>query len=168
MNGKKRLGRGLEALLSGEGVRVITDKNVSDKLESDKTISDQLEKDTSIAELKAREEVEEKANEIKSEEVISDKLESDEEFEIIEKMISETVTSDKLKIDNSVVLRALEEGKKNPRVVVWSPKSSVVLRILKKTIPEFSISHEASKLLEEAIKEKYPEIWRIVENIMKD
>ena len=100
--------------------------------------------------------------------MISDKLESDKEVKISEKMISETVTSDKLKIDNSVVLRALEEGKKNPRVVVWSPKSSVALRILKKTIPEFSISHEASRLLEEAIKEKYPEIWKIVEEIMKD
>lgn len=151
MSGKKRLGRGLEALLSGEGVEVITDKSVSDKLEDDKVISDQLEKDTVVTEPESGEIGKEKPSEIKSDEVIS-----------------ETVVSDKLKIDKDVVLRALEEGKKNPRVVVWSPKSSVALRILKKTIPEFSISHEASKLLEDAIREKYPEIWKIVEDIMND
>ena len=151
MSGKKRLGRGLEALLSGEGVEVITDKSVSDKLENDKMISDQLRRDTVVTEPESEEIEEEKVSGIKS-----------------EKVISETVASDKLKIDKEVVLRALEEGKRNPRVVVWSPKSSVALRILKKTIPEFSISHEASKLLEDAIREKYPEIWKIVEDVMKE
>ncbi len=151
MSGKKRLGRGLEALLSGEGVEVITDKSVSDKLENDEMISDQLRRDTVVTKPESEEIEEGKVSGIKS-----------------EKVISETVASDKLKIDKEVVLRALEEGKRNPRVVVWSPKSSVALRILKKTIPEFSISHEASKLLEDAIREKYPEIWKIVEDVMKE
>ena len=50
MSGKRRLGRGLEALLSGEDVKAITDKSVSDKLESDKVISDKLKSDTVITE----------------------------------------------------------------------------------------------------------------------
>ena len=162
LNGKKRLGRGLEALLSGEDVKVITDKSVSDKLEDDKTISDQLEKDTVITkpEVETVEEI-----------MTINKLEGDKSkgrAETNESVIIETIISDKLRIDNNTILKALEEGRKNPRVVVWSPKSSVALRILKKTIPEFSISHEATRLLEEAIKEKYPEIWKIVEEIMKD
>jgi hypothetical protein len=162
LNGKKRLGRGLEALLSGEDVKVITDKSVSDKLEDDKTISDQLEKDTVITkpEVETVEEI-----------MTINKLEGDKSkgrAETNESVIIETIISDKLRIDNNTILKALEEGRKNPRVVVWSPKSSVALRILKKTIPEFSISYEASKLLESAIKEKYPEIWKIVEDIMKE
>ncbi len=82
-----------------------------------------------------------------------------------DKVISEKMINDKGEgvLDEEVIKRAVEEGKRNPRVVVWSLKSSIALRILKKSIPEFSISKEASKLLEEAIKRKYPEIWRIVE-----
>jgi hypothetical protein len=38
-----------------------------------------------------------------------------------------------------------------------------VLRFLRKTEPEFSISSEASLLMEEAVKEKYPEIWEMFE-----
>jgi hypothetical protein len=34
-----------------------------------------------------------------------------------------------------------------------------VLRLLKKTKPEFSISKEASSLIEEAVKDKYPDLW---------
>lgn len=86
-----------------------------------------------------------------------DKVKSDEVKS--DKEISEPVTTDQLSLSRDVISRAIEDGKRNPRVVVWSPKSSVVLRILKKSIPEFSISKEASLLLEEAIKQKYPEIW---------
>jgi histone H3/H4 len=43
-----------------------------------------------------------------------------------------------------------------------------VLKFLKKTTPEFSISREAAKLLEEAVKSKYPEIWKAVEEAMKE
>ncbi len=53
------------------------------------------------------------------------------------------------------------EVEKNPRITLWSPQSAATLRYLRKTIPEFSISNEASLLLEEAIKEKYPDIWEI-------
>ena len=81
--------------------------------------------------------------------------------------VKETPTST-IPITKDVFIRALEDGKKNPRVVVWSPKASVVLRVLRKTIPEFSISNEASELLEEAIKRKYPEIWEKVEALLEE
>ncbi|MBC7100700.1 hypothetical protein [Methanothermobacter tenebrarum] len=57
------------------------------------------------------------------------------------------------------VKEVLEEVKKNPRITLWSARSAAVLRYLKKTKPEFSISKEASLLIEEAVKNKYPEIW---------
>ncbi len=100
------------------------------------------------------------------EEVISEKDDVASAEVISENRITEALI--KLKIDEKVLEKAIEEGKKNPRVVVWSPKSSIVLRILKKTIPEFSISKEASELLEEAIKKKYPEIWKLVEKSISE
>ena len=50
---------------------------------------------------------------------------------------------------------------KNPRITLWSSKSSAVFRYLRKTEPEFSISKEASRLIEDAVSKKYPEIWAL-------
>ncbi len=55
------------------------------------------------------------------------------------------------------------EVHKNPRISLWSAKSAAVLRLLKKTKPEFSISKEASALIEEAVKNKYPDLWEVFE-----
>lgn len=53
----------------------------------------------------------------------------------------------------------------NPRISLWSIKSAAALKYLKKTIPEFSISNEASVLLEDAISNKYPEIWELFDDM---
>ena len=50
---------------------------------------------------------------------------------------------------------------KNPRITLWSSQSSCVFRYLRKTEPEFSISKEASTLIDKAVSEKYPEIWKL-------
>jgi hypothetical protein len=55
----------------------------------------------------------------------------------------------------------LKEVHNNPRISLWSARSAAVLRFLKKTKPEFSISKEASALIEAAVEQKYPEIWEI-------
>jgi len=164
LNGKKRrLGRGLDALIPKsdnlESDEVISDQIVSEK---EKVISDkeQVTTDKLESETKSVASVSEAKEEVISEKVVSDQV-------ISEAKTTETLVSDKL-IDERILEKAIEEGKRNPRVVVWSPKSSIVLRILKKTIPEFSISKEASRLLEEAIRRKYPEIWKLVEESAKD
>ena len=56
---------------------------------------------------------------------------------------------------------------KNPRITLWSAKSAAVFRYLRKTEPEFSISKEASKLIDEAVQDKYPEIWLFFKDIEK-
>jgi hypothetical protein len=53
--------------------------------------------------------------------------------------------------------------RKNPRISLWSARSAAVLRFLKNTKPAFSISKEASALIEEAVQQKYPEIWEMFE-----
>lgn len=53
---------------------------------------------------------------------------------------------------------------KNPRITLWSARSSAVFRYLRKTEPEFSISKEASTLIDEAVSKKYPEIWALFDD----
>lgn len=66
-------------------------------------------------------------------------------------------------VDDKIVDAVLLEVHKNPRISLWSAKSAAVLRFLKKTKPEFSISNEASLLIEEAVKDRHPDIWKIFE-----
>ncbi|MCS7119532.1 MAG: hypothetical protein RMH75_07085 [Archaeoglobaceae archaeon] len=68
-------------------------------------------------------------------------------------------------IPEEALIKAFDEASKNPRVVIWSPRASFILRVLRKTTPEFSISEEAAKILEEGIKEKYPDLWKAIEKI---
>jgi hypothetical protein len=61
-----------------------------------------------------------------------------------------------------LIRKSTEEASENPRITLWSQPSAAVLRYLKKTIPEFSISNEIKNLLDEVIEKKYPEIWKRV------
>jgi len=61
--------------------------------------------------------------------------------------------------NRDIIEGVLLEVRKNPRISLWSAKSAAVLRFLKNTKPAFSISKEASALIEEAVQQKYPEIW---------
>ena len=75
----------------------------------------------------------------------------------------ETNTSFSLSDDKIEQIK--EEVGKNPRISLWSAKSAACLRYLKKTTPEFSISNEASNLIDKAIAEKYPEIWTLFNHL---
>jgi hypothetical protein len=78
---------------------------------------------------------------------------------------AETKSDDNKK--QEYIKEVLDIIEKNPRITLWSSKSAAVLRYLRKTEPEFSISKEASKLIDEAISKKYPEIWKLFENVDK-
>lgn len=67
-------------------------------------------------------------------------------------------------IQEELVDSVLLEVHKNPRISLWSARSAAVLRLLKKTKPEFSISKEASALIEDAVKDKYPDLWEVFED----
>lgn len=67
-------------------------------------------------------------------------------------------------VDETLVENVIMEVHKNPRISLWSARSAAVLRLLKKTKPEFSISKEASALIEDAVKDKYPELWEAFED----
>lgn len=73
-------------------------------------------------------------------------------------------TSQKIQVDPAHVDEVKEIVNKNPRITLWSARSSAVFRYLRKTEPEFSISKEASTLIEEAVSKKYPEIWELFDD----
>lgn len=68
-------------------------------------------------------------------------------------------------IDSQNLKQVTNQVKKNPRITLWSARSAAVLRYLKKTQPEFSISKVASELIEEAVQEKYPQIWELFQDL---
>lgn len=72
--------------------------------------------------------------------------------------------SQKAQVDPTHVEEVKEIVNKNPRITLWSARSSAVFRYLRKTEPEFSISKEASTLIDEAVSKKYPEIWELFDD----
>lgn len=70
-------------------------------------------------------------------------------------------TSQKIQVDPAHIDEVKQIVDKNPRITLWSARSSAVFRYLRKTEPEFSISKEASTLIDEAVSKKYPEIWEL-------
>lgn len=71
-------------------------------------------------------------------------------------------------IDSQALDAAIAQGRKDPRISTYSPFVMSVLRYLRKTTPEFSMSEAASDLLENAIREKYPELSEQVEMVLAE
>ena len=67
--------------------------------------------------------------------------------------------------EEKLVDEVIETVENNPRITLWSARSAAVLRYLRKNEPEFSISSEASDLIDAAIAEKYPEIWTLFNHL---
>ena len=115
------------------------------------------------------EEISEEGTVVKEDsDLVGEEISNSEEI-IDESTIDEDIESEDLE-DNSIVItpeiqeHIQEVGeivKKNPRITLWSVQSASVFRYLRKTKPEFSISKEASSLIDEAVSKKYPEIWKL-------
>ena len=74
--------------------------------------------------------------------------------------------SEIMTVDTHTLDLAVSQGCKDPRISAYSPLVMSVLRYLRKTTPEFSMSEVASGLLESAIREKYPELSEQVEKAL--
>ena len=73
-----------------------------------------------------------------------------------------------MNIDSHALALAIAQGCKDPRISTYSPFVMSVLRYLRKTTPEFSMSEMASNLLESAIREKYPALSEQVEKALSE
>ena len=113
---------------------------------------------------------EEKISSEKSVEIIDSTVNLNEENDASSEIIE---ASDDLKEvgsllsekEEKLIDEVIETVEKNPRITLWSARSAAVLRYLRKTEPEFSISSEASDLIDAAIAEKYPEIWTLFNHL---
>ena len=148
----------LEDLLKEEEIDNVEEKVENDKAEESKNIFEEIK--------------EEKENDQEDNNITSDI--QVEEVEV-DKSESENLPSDKgseesvqdsqeAQRQKEHVAEVKEIVDKNPRITLWSSRSSAVFRYLRKTEPEFSISKEASILIDEAVSKKYPEIWALFDD----
>ena len=159
---RKGLGKGLDSLIPDyydEDFDSNSTQSLEDMLndgEEEKSVEDVIEEVEE--EIQSGEEEIQPTDEEEIPEEETDEPSQDEESEEEE---------DEEDID-PVVLENIKEVKeivdKNPRITLWSSRSSAVFRYLRKTEPEFSISKEASILIDEAVSKKYPEIWKLFED----
>ncbi len=181
---RKGLGKGLDSLIPN-----IYDENFDSN--SPQSLEDMLKEEEEETVEEVIEDIESKKEEEEEpeEETVEEKPDSQEE-EVIEDVPEEkpeeepqdvdepsedisgnkdseevVQTPQEIQIQQEHVDEVKEIVNKNPRITLWSSRSSAVFRYLRKTEPEFSISKEASVLIEEAVAKKYPEIWALFEDL---
>ena len=171
---RKGLGKGLDSLIPdfyNEDFDSNSPQSLEDILnENEEETSAEDKSSENIFEQIKREQLEEENSPDDDEEVLEDDKEDDKD-EISSEEISSDIpseesvqTSQEIKIQKEHVAEVKEIVDKNPRITLWSSRSSAVFRYLRKTEPEFSISKEASILIDEAVSKKYPEIWALFDD----
>lgn len=66
-----------------------------------------------------------------------------------------------------VLQQAIETGKRKPRIGVYSPIVSAAAEYLRETIPKYSASDEARKILEDEFEKRYPELVKQIKSGME-
>lgn len=176
---RKGLGKGLDSLIpnfydedfdsnatqSLEDMLVDNDEpsNEENDSQENKNIFEEVEEEVVQEEDDGENVREEVKEEIQEEEIDND----DETSEVLsgDDNDEESVqTLQEIQVDQKHIDEVKEIVNKNPRITLWSSRSSAVFRYLRKTEPEFSISKEASTLIDEAVSKKYPEIWELFDD----
>ena len=156
------LGRGLDSLIPNKYYNDDFDANSAQSLED--MLDDQSEDSTSNQENDTKE----VTNSSEKENIDKQKDNAQKPKENENSSNNITIKEEKPVQEDSVVQKHVEEVleivRKNPRITLWSVHSSAVFRYLRKTQPEFSISNEASSLIDEVVSQKYPEIWQLFED----
>ena len=142
-----------------------TVEEVLDDIESHEEEPQEDETEEEVEEVKEESSEEEDVREETPEEESQDAGEPSESLSGVEDSRETVQTPQKVQIQEEHVEEGKEIVDKNPRITLWSSRSSAVLRYLRKTEPEFSISKEASVLIEDAVAKKYPEIWALFEDL---
>ncbi|WP_461461120.1 hypothetical protein [Methanobrevibacter sp.] len=165
-NKNSGLGRGLDSLIPNDYYDEDFDANSTQSLEDmlneanneeSEIINNDLDDDSNENDVQQEEEKStEVSKEDKSEETVEEASQEETDEKEEEVIVDSTVQNN--------VDEVMEIVHKNPRITLWSVHSSAVFRYLRKTQPEFSISNEASSLIDEAVSKKYPEIWKLFED----
>ena len=157
----------LEDILNEKSDEAVSEKESNDdivveeseKNDNEESIVDEVDDD----EEEKDDESDEKADEEIQEESIED-ISSSEDLPGDKGSKNDLSDTQDIKTKENVA-EVLDIVDKNPRITLWSSRSAAVFRYLRKTEPEFSISREASILIDEAVSKKYPEIWDLFEDL---
>ena len=168
------LGKGLDSLIPefyDENFDSNGAQSLEDMLKDDKSTLEET-KDEIVDETKSNEEVVESSEEIIDEGNKNDEKDKEDkkDIESSEELHSDTSTEKSVSDTQDIktkenVAEVLDIVDKNPRITLWSSRSAAVFRYLRKTEPEFSISREASILIDEAVSKKYPDIWELFDDL---
>ncbi|MBE6499946.1 MAG: hypothetical protein E7Z80_05315 [Methanobrevibacter thaueri] len=166
---RKALGKGLNSLfpdIINDDFDSESPQSLADMLDDeDQNVEEVIDDDKTNDNVKQSDE-----NEQKNQKVKEEKTQTQNDMDTSKNISSDETDEENLQTSQEVQVQKehLEEVKKivdkNPRITLWSSRSSAVLRYLRKTEPEFSISKEASKLIEDAVSKKYPEIWALFDD----
>lgn len=173
---RKGLGKGLDSLIP-DFYNEDFDSNSTQSLEdllNEKEDNNLSNAEDSVDEQSEQKNIFEQVEEENDQETNNNTSSNSEEVQV-DKSESEDLHSDEssgeglqslqeIKIQEAHIAEVKEIVDKNPRITLWSSRSSAVFRYLRKTEPEFSISKEASLLIEEAVAKKYPEIWALFDD----
>ena len=172
---RKGLGKGLDSLIPPDFYNEDFDSNSPQSLEDmlkeeETTVEDVVDDVTSKVETEVEDELtpeeETESDDADVEEGIETEKSDDSSEELSGNQSGEETvqTSSEIQIQKEHIDDVKKIVDKNPRITLWSSRSSAVLRYLRKTEPEFSISKEASILIDEAVSKKYPEIWALFDD----
>ena len=120
-------------------------------------VGDEIKTEEKISSEKSVENIDSTVNLNEESDASSEIIESSDDIKEVGSLLSEK--------EEKLIDEVIETVEKNPRITLWSARSAAVLRYLRKTEPEFSISNEASNLIDAAIAEKYPEIWTLFNHL---
>ncbi|MBO7717041.1 MAG: AAA family ATPase [Methanobrevibacter sp.] len=125
--------------------------------DDEKVAEDEEKTEEKISSEKSVENIDSTINLNEETEASSEIIEASDDLNEVGSLLSEK--------EEKLIDEVIETVEKNPRITLWSARSAAVLRYLRKTEPEFSISSEASNLIDAAIAEKYPEIWTLFNHL---
>jgi hypothetical protein len=69
-------------------------------------------------------------------------------------------------LDYNVLAEAIDEANRKPKLGVYSPLAAAILRYKAITTPRYSMGSELRKVIEQALKERYPELSEQVEKAL--
>ena len=125
--------------------------------DDEKVEDDEIKTEEKISSEKSVENIDSTVNLNEETDASSEIIEASDDLKEVGSLLSEK--------EEKLVDEVIETVENNPRITLWSARSAAVLRYLRKTEPEFSISSEASDLIDAAIAEKYPEIWTLFNHL---
>jgi hypothetical protein len=74
-----------------------------------------------------------------------------------------TLESSVMSIDSTVMMEAIREANRKPKLGVYSPLAAAILRYKAITIPRYSMGAELRTIIEKALKETYPDLYEEVQ-----